>query len=161
MQPAPPQPEHLWLQQLLGEWTYEFEAAMGPNQPPVKQTGTNSVRSIGDLWIVCEGRGEMPDGGIATNIITLGYDPTRQRFVGTFIGSVMSHLWVYEGSLDADRKLLTLDTAGPSFTDEGKTAKYQDIIEIRSSDHHLLSSQTLQDDGTWNRFMTVHYHRTK
>jgi hypothetical protein len=156
-----PQKEHEWLQQLVGEWAYEHECVMGPDQPPMKATGIDTVRSLGGLWVVCEGKGEMPGGGPATTIMTLGYDPVKQRFVGTFIGSMMTNLWIYEGSLDAAGKTLTLDCDGPSFTDPTKTAKYQDIIEIISRDHRTLSSQTPGDDGKWVRFMTAHYRRRK
>ena len=45
----------------------------------------------------------MPDGGPATMIMTLGYDPAKKRFVGTFIGSMMTNLWVYEGELERQR----------------------------------------------------------
>jgi hypothetical protein len=31
---AEPQKEHQWLQKLVGEWTYETEAIMEPDQPP-------------------------------------------------------------------------------------------------------------------------------
>jgi hypothetical protein len=61
-----PQKEHQWLQKLVGEWTYETEAMMSPDQPPERATGTESVRSIGGLWVVGEGQGEMPCGGAAT-----------------------------------------------------------------------------------------------
>ena len=30
-----PQKEHQWLQKLLGEWTYEFEAACEPGKTPL------------------------------------------------------------------------------------------------------------------------------
>lgn len=55
-----PQKEHQWLQQLVGEWTYESECSMEPGKPPEKCTGSESVRSLGGLWVLCEGRGEMP-----------------------------------------------------------------------------------------------------
>lgn len=161
MQAPQPQQQHQWLENLIGEWTYENECSMGPDQPPGKFTGTESVRSIDGLWVVCEGRGEMPDGGAATTIMTLGYDPVKKRFVGTFIGSMMTYMWVYDGALDAAGKVLTLDTEGPSFTDTAKMMKYQDIIEIKSDGHRTLSSQTLGDDGKWTRFMTAHYRRVK
>jgi hypothetical protein len=64
-----PQKEHHWLQKLVGEWTYETEASMGPDQPPEKATGTESVRSLGGLWIMAEGQGEMPGCGSAITII--------------------------------------------------------------------------------------------
>jgi hypothetical protein len=156
---AEPQKEHRWLEKLVGEWTYEGEALMGPGQPPVKSRGTQTGRSIGGLWILSEGKSEMPGGWPATMIITLGYDPARKRFVGTFIGSMMTNLWVYEGSLEGN--VLTLDAEGPSFADPTKPAKYQDIIEVASDDHHILYSQVLGENGQWTRFMTVHYRRTE
>ncbi len=71
----------------------------------------------------------------------------------------MTHLWPYCGTLDADQKVLTLDSEGPCFTDENATAKYQDIIEIIDDDHHTMTSQLLTPDGQWVRFMTGHYRR--
>lgn len=158
MQPTPQQ-EHHWLDKLVGTWTYEHECSMGPDQPPVKVTGTDSVRSLGGLWVVCEGRGPMPSGGTAHTIMTLGFDPAKNRFVGTFIGSMMTNLWVYEGSLVGN--ILTLDTEGPSFAGDGKTVKYQDLIEFKSDDHRTLTSQTLGADGKWAHFMTAQYRRAK
>lgn len=63
MEKAEPQKEHRWLQKLVGEWTFEGEAPMGPDKPPEKFKGTERVRSLGDLWFVAEGQGEMPGGG--------------------------------------------------------------------------------------------------
>ena len=152
---AQPQKEHLWLSRLVGEWTFEAECSMGPDQPAMKFKGTETVRSLGGLWTV--GHGE----GACSSIMTLGFDPQLKRFVGTFVASVMTQLWVYNGSLDADEKVLTLDTEGPSFAGDGTMAKYQDIIEFVSDDHRRLSSQMLGADGQWIGFMKAEYRRTK
>ena len=154
-----PYKEHHWLQKLVGEWTYETEVKMGPDQPPEKATGTESVRSLGELWILAEGQGEMC-GADATTIITLGYDPQKQRYVGTWIGSMMSYLWLYDGELDAAKKVLTLNSDGPDMTVEGKMAKYRDVIEFESDDHRVMTSYVLGDDGQWQRFMTANYRRS-
>lgn len=152
-----PQQEHHWLNRLVGDWSYENEAVMGPDQPPIKSQGTQSTHSIGGLWIECVGKGNMPDGNPATMIITLGFDPVKKRFVGTFIGSMMTHLWVYDGALAGN--VLTLEAEGPSMQDPHSMAKYQDIIELVSDDHYILSSQILAPDGRWIPFMTAHYRR--
>jgi hypothetical protein len=157
---AEPQKEHQWLEQLVGEWEYEGEAVMGPDQPPMKHTGSESVRSL-TVWVQCEGKMPMPDGGTGTTVMTLGYDPTKKRFVGTFIGSMMTHLWVYDGELNAAGNILSLHADGPSFTDPNKTAKYIDTIEVKSPDHRVLSSAFQGDDGKWHQFMTVNYRRKK
>lgn len=149
--------EHLWLSKFVGDWTMEAECLMGPDQPPVKTTGLQTTRMLGNLWLIAEGEGECPDGSIAQSIITLGYDPQKQRFVGTFIASMMTHLWPYEGVLEGD--VLTLDSEGPSFTGEGPMVKYQDIIEHVDDDHWILRSRMPGEDGQWIQFMTAHYRR--
>jgi hypothetical protein len=161
MMPAEPQKEHQWLQKFVGEWTFDGEAPMGPDQPPTKFSGTESVRPIGGLWILAEGQGEMPGGGAATMMLTLGYDPQRQRYIGTWIGSMMTHLWIYDGGLDAAERVLTLNSEGPSMSSAGKMTQYQDVIEFRSNDHRVLTSRMLGDDGKWQQFMTSHYRRKK
>jgi hypothetical protein len=159
MQLPTPQQEHQWLQRLVGEWTVEGECSMGPDQPPAKMTGRETVRSLGGLWTIGEGKGDAPDGS-CDSIMTLGFDPQKKRFVGTFIAAAMTHLWPYVGSLDAAGNVLTLDSEGPSFTGDGM-AKYQDIIEFLSDDHRTLSSQFLGPDGKWVPFMRAHYRRNR
>jgi hypothetical protein len=155
------QKEHRWLQQLVGEWTYEGEATMEPGKAPDRFKGTESVRSLGGLWILAEGQGEMPGAGVATMVTTLGYDPQKKRYVGTWIGSMMSHLWVYDGALDAAERVLTLDAEGPDMGGTGKMAQYRDVMEVDSDDHRVLTSHALGDDGKWHRFMTAHYRRKR
>jgi hypothetical protein len=158
---AEPQKEHQWLQQLVGEWTSETECSTGPGQPVTKSYGTERVRMLGGLWMLGEGQGEMPGGGTATMIMTLGYDPQKKKYLGTWIGSMMTHMWHYDGEMDASGRVLTLSAEGPSMAGDGTMAKYQDIIEIKSKDHRTLSSRVLGPDGAWNHFMTAHYRRKK
>lgn len=159
---AEPQKEHAWLQKLVGEWSFENECSMGPGHPPIKSAGSENVRSLGGLWTMGEGQGEMPGGGSMTSIMTLGYDPRRQRFTGTFVASMMTHLWIYDGALDATGQVLTLDCEGPSFSGDGSIVKYQDIVEWESDDHRALKSRILGDDGVWGPFfMTAHYRRKR
>jgi uncharacterized protein DUF1579 len=155
---AGPQQEHRWLDKLVGDWAYEGECSMGPDQSPSKNQGVEVVRSLGGLWTIGEGEGEMPEGGTAKTVMTLGYDPKDKRFVGTFIASMMTHLWTYSGSLDESGKVLALDAEGPSFTGEG-TAKYRDSIEFIDDNHRVLTSHALGEDGEWHLFMTAHYRR--
>lgn len=154
------QQEHRWLQKFVGEWTFETEALMEPGAPPIKFKGTETVRSIGDIWVQCEGRGEMPGGGTQITIMTLGYDPSKKRFVGTFLGSMMTFLWIYDGQLDAAGKVLTLDTEGPSFSGDGQSP-YRDAVEFISDDHRVLTSSLPAENGQWQRFMSAHYRRVK
>jgi hypothetical protein len=46
----------------------------------------------------------VPGGGLARMLMTLGYNPQTRRYTGTWVGSMMTHLWVYDGWLDAGRR---------------------------------------------------------
>ncbi|MCU0705311.1 MAG: DUF1579 domain-containing protein [Fimbriiglobus sp.] len=153
-----PQAEHRWLEQLAGEWEWEMVAPAGPDQPPSQHTGTESAHML-NVWALCHGTYAMPDGGTARTLMTLGFDPTKGKFVGTFVGSMMTHLWVYEGELDPAGKVLTLNADGPNFADPIKTAKYQDVIEVVSPDHRTLTSRFQGEDGQWVQFMHADYRR--
>lgn len=149
--------EHRWLGKLVGEWTYE---GPGPEEGQTA-TGTEIVRPIGEIWVQCEGRGTCgPSEDESITQMTLGFNPAQGRFQGTWIGSMMHHLWIYEGELDVESNTLTLESEGPSMTGEG-TARYRDVIQFVSDDHRTLASHCAGEDGEWTHFMTMHYHRKK
>jgi hypothetical protein len=154
---AKPQPEHIWLEKLLGNWTYEGEVMMGPDVPPVKSSGTETVRTMGGLWFVCQGSTTMPGGEPAEMMITIGYDPESKRYTGTWIGSMMTRLWVYDGFVDGNT--LNLDAKGPSMSGDGTITTYRDSIEFVDDDQRILRSQVLGSDGVWTPFMSAHYRR--
>jgi hypothetical protein len=157
---AKPQKEHDWLQQLVGEWTSEMDCAMGPDQPRQKSKGKETVRSLGGLWTLGEGEGEMPDGTTGKTLITLGFDPAKGRFVGSFVGSMMTYQWIYDGSLDESGKILTLETEGPNMAGDGAIMPYRDVVTIAAPGHRTLSSYTPDGNGGWTEFMTAHYRRS-
>lgn len=153
--------EHKWLEKLLGDWTYESEGDMGPDKPKIKSSGSESVRSLGGLWIIAEGVGKMPDGVEGQTRMTIGYNPRTKRYPGTWVGSMMDHMWIYDGEMDKSETKLTLNAEGPSFTDSNKMTNYQDIIEIVNDDERLLRSQFQTESGDWVQFMLSTYKRKK
>ena len=157
MEMPKPAKEHEWLRRLAGEWTINGEMKMGEHEH--KSTGTQTVRDFG-MWSVGEMTGQMPGTDqTSRSIISLGYDLTKKKFVGSFISDVMDFMWIYEGSLKGD--VLTLDCRGPSFKGDGTMADYQDIVEIKNDNEYTLSSQTKGDDGKWTKFMTMTFQRKK
>ena len=103
----------------------------------------------------------MPGVGPAVNLMTLGYDNEKKRFVGSWVGSMMSNIWIYDGELDSSGRILTLNSEGPSMAGDGTTSRYQDVIEFKSDDHRVMSGRVMTDAGTWQQFMTVDYRRKK
>ena len=153
---------HEWLQKFVGEWTTEAEFGCGePGQPPAKASGTESTRMIGGFWIVAHGMGEMPDMPPYHSVLTLGYDPEKQKYIGTWIDSMTSYLWKYEGEVDASGRILKLETEGffPGAPD--KLTKFEEVTEFIDDDHRVFTSSTVGDDGSRNTMITIHFYRKK
>lgn len=152
--------QHEWLRQLVGEWSLTGEAIMEPGADPTTWESKESIRSIGDLWIVVEGTADN-DGDPFVSLMTLGYDPNKGAFVGTWIDTMQTTLWSYVGHLDESGRILTLEAEGPSVGDPGKTARYRDRIELLGPDAKRMTSSMLGEDGRWTTFMTVEARRAK
>lgn len=156
-----PVKEHQWLQKFVGEWTYEGRCTMGPDQPEMTFSGKEKVRAIGDLWVHGESTGAMPGGGTATMLLTVGYDIAKGRFVGTWAGSMMSNLFVYDGWIEQDGKTLVLETKGACPMMPGEMRTFRDITEFKSDDHRAFRAEMKNDDGSWTRLMSMDMHRVK
>lgn len=148
-----------FLERLTGEWSVVAEVTLGPGQEPVRTESRAVARLLGGKWLVVESTGTAPGGQPVTSILTLGYDPGEERFVGTWISSMQTHLWRYTGELDDSGTALTLDTEGPIMGDPTTTARYREIIEIEDADGHVVRSMILGPDGEWFEFARAEYRR--
>ena len=158
MEKAKPTKEHEWLRGLTGEWIVEGKAV--PDVAEYRSSGTETGATWGDFWVVLDG--EMRVAGsseTARSRFTLGYDPDRGVFVGSFTSTHMPSLWVYEGSLDDDGKALRLKCRGPRMDGQPGETDYVDTFEIVSGDHRRLRSTVRGDDGQWSEFMVAEYRR--
>lgn len=155
-----PQKEHEWLQKFVGEWSSESKASMGPGVPEMQCQGKMKSRMLGGFWLISDNEGDM--GGMKMAAVqTIGYDVEKKKYVGTWIDSMMNHMWKYEGTVDASGKKLTLEAEGPNMAKPGTTAKYRDIYEFKSNDELAISSEMQGEDGKWVVFMTGKAKRTK
>lgn len=157
---AKPQEEHNWLAPLLGDWEFTHFCSPGPDQDPLESTGKVMVRSLGGMWYLLESTGRMPEGDDWSSVMTLGFDPQQNRYIGSFVGSMMSHFWIYSGELDSTGKILKLSVEGPKFDGSGMTL-YEDSIEIISDDEWYLRSKILTDEGDWIQFMEGRHCRVR
>lgn len=161
MPPTPePTPQHLLLKQFAGHWESEATANMGGGNEPMVIQGTESGRLLGGFWLVLEGKSEMA-GEPNSSQMTLGYDRTKKKYVGTFVCTGMDHLWTYEGEFDAGGKKLTLHTVGPDLLNPEKTAKYTETLELVDADRKVFTSYIEQADGKLQEIVTVKYVRRK
>jgi uncharacterized protein YndB with AHSA1/START domain len=154
---TPPTAAHGWLHRFLGHWDYVGEFIM-PDGSTATGQGTEHVRSLGGYWVVAESVGGMPGGGEARCLLTLGFDAGTGRFTGNWVGSMMPHMTVYDGTLSEDGRVLTLESEGPSFTGEG-TALYRDVLVWENSDHRRMETSVRGADGAWSLLMTLRHSR--
>lgn len=144
--------EHSFLERMVGHWTVTSSDMTG--QKPWEE----EVRSLQGIWFVAEGRGEMTDGKRATTILTLGYDPSKGKYVGSWIGSMMDYMWTYEGEVEPSGNVLSLYTKGPAFDGSG-LADYREQITFLDDITRTFTSSTREPDGSWKQFMEARYTR--
>ncbi|TRL35812.1 DUF1579 domain-containing protein [Rhizobium straminoryzae] len=148
-----PRAEHTFLQKLVGRWQVSA-AEMSDGSDWIEE-----VRSLSGLWFVAEGRGNMPDGTPATTLLTLGHNSATGRYLGSWIGTMMEHMWVYDGELSEDGSTLSLYTTGPSFSDPAVTQRYREQIILTGENSRIFTSSAAQPDGGWHSFMRADYRR--
>ncbi|MCF3638537.1 DUF1579 domain-containing protein [Rhizobium sp. TRM95111] len=151
-----PRTEHHWLERLVGDWA---ESPAAVEAAPEASVWAETVRSMGGFWVVLEGKGQMPGGAPGETLMTIGFDSAKGKYVGTWQGSMMNRLWVYEGFLDPTGNVLTLECDGPDFDVEGKTARYRDVITFVDENHRTFTGLVETEDGSWNKFMETHFWR--
>jgi hypothetical protein len=153
--PDMPEPtkEHAWLAQFVGEWKTESKATMGPEQPPMECSATLVSRQLGGFWVMNEMKGDMA-GTPMTAIQTIGYDAAKKKYVGTWVDSMTSFMWQYEGSVDATGKILTLRADGPNFAGDGSLTQFEDIYEFKSDKQIILTSRMKVKQDEWLTFMS-------
>lgn len=154
---TPAQSEHHWLSRLVGNWEFEHDCQM-PDGSIHKMSGTMASRMLGELWLICESTSAAPDGSKWSSIMTVGFDPAKNQFVGTYVGSSMAMIWPYHGQLSPDSSTLPLESEGPKFDGSG-FGKYRDTIKIIDENNWLFTSELQSDDGSWVQFMSGPYRR--
>jgi hypothetical protein len=153
-----PQKEHEFLQKFVGEWESVGKRTMGEGQPPMECNGTATTRMLGEFWMISEGKGDAM-GSPMENVMQLGFDTKKGKYIGTWIDSMFNHMWHYEGTAEGDK--LTLFAEGPNMMEPGKMAMYRDEFEFKSPDHYVLTSSAQGEDGKWTTFMTADVRKKK
>jgi hypothetical protein len=159
-EPSATTKEHELLKRFVGSWESNSTTVAGPGQAAIKCRAKLNGRMLGGLWVVTESTNDM--GGMKIEAVqTIGYDPEKKKYVGTWVDSVMNHLWRYEGSVDLKTKALTLEADGPHFSEKGKTSRYREIYDFKSDEVIAVESQVRADDGRWTTFMNGEIRRAK
>jgi hypothetical protein len=151
-----PTPEHAWLKQFVGEWESENEMYMEPGKAPLKSKGTDSVKPLGEYWILSDVKSTMMDKPFSGQM-TIGYDAEKKQYVATWVDSMTGQLWTYDGRVEG--KALVLETEGACPMNPGKLSKFKETIELKDKDHQVFTSYIQGPDGQWIPMMVSRSHR--
>lgn len=142
--PPQPGPQHEKLLESVGEWHVDCKHFMDPSQPPMESTATDTVRAIGGFWTVSDFKGEamgMPFEGCST----VGYDVIREKYVTTWVDSMMPNHWYMEGDFETDDTMV-FTGKGPSHTGDG-LIDWKISWEMCSKDKHIMRMFVCTPEG--------------
>ncbi|MFO0984581.1 MAG: DUF1579 domain-containing protein [Planctomycetota bacterium] len=158
--PAMVQPTkfHGYLKAQVGTWDATVKMMM-PGAPPSEDHAVATNTMIGDLWLVEDFKGSFGGMPFSGRGIT-GYDSHKNKYVGTWVDSMVDYLIVVEGTADATGKVRTITYEAPSQTGPGME-KHRDVTELKDNDTILLSMYTTGADGKEAMTMQITYKRRK
>ena len=108
---ATPGAPHKQLASLAGSWTTKTRAWMEPDKPPMEGTGICEQRMLLDgRYLQQEYTGEMM-GSMFTGINVIGYDNYTKKYVSTWIDSMSTGIYCFEGTASANGKTITQKTS--------------------------------------------------
>ncbi len=152
-----PQPEHALLRRFVGEWSFVKKAVPADGKSAIVGRGEISARMVGDFFALCQWKGDLY-GTDFEAVQTLGYSITKKQYVGTWIDSILSHLWHFEGEANKAGNKVVVIAEGPGPGDG--TAEFKETYDFRSPDEIVITGE-MKQGNQWIPFMTTELKRTK
>jgi hypothetical protein len=146
--------EHLALKDGVGTWDYVMKFREGPDKPEQEVKGIQTVTQVGDFWIVFDIKTDNMMGMPWHGHGTVGYDPKKKKYVGTFVESMSSDRMLGEGTMDAAGKVLTMDW-------DGGHMKMREVSERKDKDTGTMTMTMIGPDGKEMPGFTISYKRKK
>jgi Protein of unknown function (DUF1579) len=164
-QEMPPKPtaEHKIVTSEEGTWDATVKSYQnGPDSEPIVSKGVevNTVVT-GGLWLSSVFKGDF--GGMAfEGHGQFGYDPTKKKYVGTWIDSFSPSLTVLEGTFDPETKTMTYSGDGVCPIDGTKLT--QRMVTTTKSDGSRVFTLYMtgtQTGGKEAKAMQIEYTKRK
>lgn len=155
-----PTEHHKLLAKAVGTWDADMTMWMaGPDGEATKTKGTETVEMFGEFWSVGQLKYDFM-GMPVTGRSTIGYDPAKNKFVGTWIDTTSAFAAQMSGDYDKETKTFTYmgEMPGP----DGNTSPFK-IIERHTDDDNKTFEMHMQSPGSDElvKFMEIKYSRKK
>ncbi|HPF13437.1 MAG: DUF1579 family protein [Planctomycetes bacterium] len=109
-----PADQHKMLHKSIGTWEGTLTMFV-PGQPETPMPAHEVVEAHGPFWTASHFACDM--GGMQfEGFGSMGYDTTKEKFIGTWIDNMSTSLTLMEGDFDKETGLLTMRWEGPDMT---------------------------------------------
>lgn len=126
-----PTAEHKKLAELTGTYDAVVKSWYAPGSEPAESKGVEIRKMLGDFWLVADFKGNVGDAPFEGHGVT-GYDPTKKKFVGTWVDTMTPSVLITEGEYDPATKTMT---------------QYSEMVEPSSGQKMKLKMTTAHQDG--------------
>ena len=152
-----PGPEHEILKKDVGVWDATVETMMAPGGKPNVSKGVETNTLLGDgLWLIQDFRGEFAGTPFQGHGIA-GYDPSKKKYVGTWVDSMSTGLSTTEGTYDPKTKTMTarFEGLGP----DGTLTKMRTTSEWKDANTRVFTMYSPAGQGEEFAMMKITYKR--
>ena len=144
-----PSPEHGYFKKMVGTWDCTMK--MGPQE----SKATARYRMIGGFWLVGNFNGDI-QGMKFEGHETMGWDPKKKKYVGTWMDSMSPYGMNMESELDSSKKTMT--ATGDAMNMEGKMAKFKMVSEWKNDDEMTMTMYE-EKGGKMEQQFSIDYKR--
>jgi Protein of unknown function (DUF1579) len=147
-----PTPEHKWLAEGVGKWKATGKLFTPVGEQPMNGVQTNTMQE-GGLWQFSDFKRD--DGKFFGHGVT-GYDPAKKKFVAIWVDNWSAALEPAEGTLSADKKVLTL-TFGMTDPQSGQRMGMIETITRKDDKTHLFEMSMAGPDEKTMKILEITY----
>lgn len=144
-----PSKEHEILQRDVGDWTITGKI-MAP-EGMQEFVGEEKVVAIGKFWTVSHYSSNAMGGLKGSS--TIGFDPAKKQFVGTWVDSFMPSVTHMHGKYDEKTKTMTLETKGIGM--DGKPMPGKIVIKYKDQNSHTFTMMNPDPTGATEKMVTT------
>jgi len=159
----PPQPteQHKILQNDVGTWDAVCQLWPAPDADPIPFKAVEKNRLLeGGTWLISDYTADIGSMKFEGHGI-FGYDPKKEKYVGTWVDNMTPIISPMEGTYDAEKKSMTMTSKGYN-PETGKTFEMKNVSRYIDKDTRIFEMYMPGEDGKkmW-KSMEMKYTRRK
>lgn len=149
--------QHAEVLRKEGTWKVKCTYYMGGEADPIVVDGTEQGEMLGELWCVSRFEADVM-GSMLHGNASLGYDPSKEKYVSTWKDSSIPFLYTFDGEFDGDSGVLSM--MGENFDPVRQClAIYRSVVTFVSDKEHSLELTIDVPDGLPIKVLTYEYKR--